>query len=128
MKDILNISSPSANISGTIELPGSKSESNRALIIDALSRNCSILGNLSKSSDTKLLQKALFSKEKTIDIEDAGTAMRFLTAYYVATRQNRILTGTKRMRERPIGPLVEALNKIGGNIEYLETKASLLLK
>lgn len=122
MKDILNISSPSANISGTIELPGSKSESNRALIIDALSRNCSILGNLSKSSDTKLLQKALFSKEKTIDIEDAGTAMRFLTAYYVATRQNRILTGTKRMRERPIGPLVEALNKIGGNIEYLENQ------
>jgi 3-phosphoshikimate 1-carboxyvinyltransferase len=120
MKKIIHISNKDSNIAGTIDLPGSKSESNRALIIDALSRNCSILDNISTSSDTKLLQNALFSKENIIDVRDAGTAMRFLTAYYIATNQDKILTGTKRMLERPIEPLVKALNKIGGNIEYME--------
>jgi len=118
MKDYFTIFPPKIEISGTIELPGSKSESNRALIINALSGNNSELRNLSKSSDTKLLQNALASYETIIDIQDAGTAMRFLTAYFAATHQDKTLTGSPRMLQRPIAPLVEALSEMGANIEY----------
>jgi len=120
MNDLINISKPLKNISGTFELPGSKSESNRTLIINSLSGNKSKLNNLSSSNDTKVLQNALISNESEIDINDAGTAMRFLTAFFVANKQDKILTGNDRMKERPIKALVDALKLLGANIEYIE--------
>lgn len=100
-------------------LPASKSISNRVLILDALSGNRSTLHNLSDANDTQLMLKLVRSPEKTIDVEDAGTTMRFLTAYFSTTNQNKVLTGTDRMKERPIGILVDALQTLGAHIEYL---------
>jgi len=118
MKDIISISNPSGKIIGTIELPGSKSGSNRALIINALTDNKCKLQHLSESSDTLVLQEAIASKKTHINIGDAGTAMRFLIAYYAATGKKKILTGCPRMLERPVGPLVDALNTLGSDISY----------
>ncbi len=107
-------------ISGTINhLPASKSISNRVLILDALAGNKSTIHNLSDANDTQLMLKLVRSAEKTIDVEDAGTTMRFLTALFSITNQNKILTGTARMQERPIGILVDALRALGGEIDYL---------
>ncbi len=100
-------------------LPASKSISNRALIINALAGNTSQLENLSDANDTQLMLKLVNSKEKVIDVEDAGTTMRFLTAYYTVTKQQKQLTGTERMKERPIGILVDALRELGASINYL---------
>jgi len=77
-----------------IKIPASKSESNRVLILNALSGGKSRLFNVSPSNDTRLIQKALASRKKEIDVEDAGTCMRFLTAYFSITNQNKILKGT----------------------------------
>lgn len=107
--------------SGTIDkVPSSKSISNRALIINALSGNRSVVSNLASARDTQLMKKLLASKDQTLDAMDAGTTMRFLTAYLAVTNQSKTLTGTARMKERPIGLLVEALKKVGANINYLE--------
>lgn len=100
-------------------MPASKSEANRALIIAALSGEESELHNLSEANDTQLLQRLLKSNAETIDAEDAGTVMRFLTAYYAVTGQQKILTGTERMCQRPIKVLVEALRELGADIQYL---------
>jgi 3-phosphoshikimate 1-carboxyvinyltransferase len=108
-------------IKGTAKLlPASKSISNRALIISALAGNDNELHNLSDANDTQLMMKLIKSTEKVIDVEDAGTTMRFLTAYFTVTGQNKILTGTSRMKERPIAILVDALRKLGAQIDYLE--------
>jgi 3-phosphoshikimate 1-carboxyvinyltransferase len=101
-------------------LPASKSISNRALIINALAGGTSALHNLSDANDTQLMLRLVNAKDKVIDVEDAGTTMRFLTAYFAATNQQKVLTGTARMKERPIGILVEALRSLGAEIEYLE--------
>lgn len=101
-------------------LPASKSISNRALIINALAGGQSELHNLSDANDTQLMLRLVNSKDHVIDVEDAGTTMRFLTAYFSVTNQQKILTGTARMKERPIGILVEALKNLGCEIEYLE--------
>lgn len=107
-------------IRGTANLlPASKSISNRALIINALAGGKSDLHNLSDANDTQLMLRLVNSPDKTIDVEDAGTTMRFLTAYFTVTRQNKILTGTARMKERPIALLVDALRNIGAEIQYL---------
>ena len=108
---------------GRIELPASKSISNRALIIDALCRNKLRIIGLSHSSDTIVLQKLLNSSEEVLDCGLAGTTFRFLTAYF-ACREGRsiVLTGSDRMKERPISILVEALHKLGADITYLEKK------
>lgn len=109
------------NLAGCVEnLPASKSISNRVLILDALSGNRSALHNLSDANDTQLMLKRIRTKEKIVDVEDAGTTMRFLTAYFSMTNQNKVLTGTARMKERPIGILVDALRALGAEIEYLE--------
>ena len=101
-----------------IEVTGSKSESNRLLILQALYKNIS-LKNLSESDDTQVMRKALSSSAKTIDIHHAGTAMRFLTAYYAAQEGSEVfLTGSERMQERPIGILVDALRSLGAEIKY----------
>jgi len=101
-------------------LPASKSIANRALIINALAGGNSELHNLSDANDTQLMLKRIHTKEQIIDVEDAGTTMRFLTAYFTVTRQLKVLTGTSRMKERPIGILVNALRTLGADIKYLE--------
>lgn len=108
-------------IGGEISITGSKSESNRLLILNALYGNPIRLKNLSNSEDTKLLKKALKSDSDTIDIHHAGTAMRFLTAYYSIQAGKEIrISGSERMKQRPIGILVEALRSLGAEISYLE--------
>lgn len=101
-------------------LPASKSISNRALIINALSGSGAVLDNLSDANDTQLMLRLVNSESETIDVEDAGTTMRFLTAYFAVTGKQKSLTGTHRMTERPIGILVDALRSIGCEIQYLD--------
>ncbi|MBS1559769.1 MAG: 3-phosphoshikimate 1-carboxyvinyltransferase, partial [Bacteroidetes bacterium] len=98
------------------QLPSSKSISNRALIINALSGNQATVRNLSVARDTKLMQALISSPDKIINVLDAGTTMRFLTAYFAITNRHKIVTGTDRMKQRPIRLLVEALQKIGAHI------------
>ena len=102
----------------SIFLSGSKSESNRLLILQALYPDIEI-ENIASCDDTTTLQKALASQEDMLDIHHAGTAMRFLTAYLAATTQKEItLTGSPSMCQRPIGPLVAALRDMGAAITY----------
>ncbi len=108
----------SAN-SADIGLPASKSLSNRALILNSLSKQKAKIENLSPARDTRLMNKLLIDSPELMDVQDAGTTMRFLTAYLALTNQRKKLTGTTRMLERPIGILVEALRQIGAEIEYL---------
>lgn len=108
-------------LSGKVRnLPASKSISNRVLILDALSGGQSELLNLSSANDTVLMKQLLHTEGEVVDVEDAGTTMRFLTAYFAVTGKQKILTGTDRMKLRPIGLLVDALRQIGVTIEYLE--------
>ena len=110
-------------INTTIQLPASKSISNRALIIHALAKGVHRPENLSDCDDTQVMIRALEAKEgETIDIMAAGTAMRFLTAYFSVTPGTRILTGTERMKQRPIKILVDALRELGADIEYVENE------
>lgn len=109
-----------ATLHGTMHLPASKSLSNRALILNALAGGAWRIENLSDADDTRVLQQALTSDCGTIDIGAAGTAMRFLTAYFSLLPGTHILTGTERMKQRPIGILVDALRKLGADIEYVE--------
>ena len=118
----LTISHPTSKLRGIVELPLSKSESNRILILQALSNGMIANNELSDARDTKILQRALASHEVEINVEDAGTAMRFLTAYYCATGQHKVLAGSERMCERPIGILVDALREIGFDIKYLKNE------
>lgn len=100
-------------------LPSSKSISNRVLILHALTNFRSVVHNLSAARDTRLMQQLIQSKEKTLNVLDAGTTMRFLVAYQAIRGENKIMTGTPRMLERPIKPLVEALRSLGADVRYL---------
>ena len=121
MKAILEHGSfPVKNVK--INISGSKSESNRMLILQAQFPNISI-ENLSESDDTKVLLEGLKTTNGTVDVHHAGTAMRFLTAYFAAKEDTEIiLTGSQRMQERPIGILVNALKSLGADIEYLNNE------
>lgn len=110
---------PTKPVRATIPLASSKSESNRALIIDALTGYRCDLKNLSTARDTQTMIRLLKSTEPTADVLDAGTTMRFLTAYFAVTGQQKTMTGTPRMGERPIGILVDALRTLGADITYL---------
>lgn len=101
-----------------INLPASKSISNRALIIGALARCTRQITHLARCDDTQVLLSALSSDNTVTDIHGAGTAMRFLTAYYSCTPGRHTLTGSSRMQQRPIAPLVEALQQAGACISY----------
>lgn len=104
----------------TLDITGSKSETNRLLILQALYPEIEI-DNLSNSDDSEFMKKALLSTHKVIDIHHAGTAMRFLTAYFAIQNKREVtLTGSKRMQERPIQILVDALNTVGADISYLK--------
>ncbi len=110
---------PEEMIDTTINLPLSKSISNRTLIINALTQGASPLVSVARCDDTDVLAQALQSDSDEINIGAAGTAMRFLTAYF-ATRHGRVVTldGSERMRQRPIKALVDVLRQCGANIEY----------
>lgn len=114
----LKLSTGDRELAGKIAVTGSKSESNRLLILQAQFPDLKIQ-NLSNSDDTRVLEKALRSTDEVIDIHHAGTAMRFLTAY-LATQNGRevLLTGSQRMQERPIAILVDALRNLGADISY----------
>ena len=118
IKMTIKITAPK-KLDTTIPLPASKSISNRALVIHALSGGNVTPLNLSDCDDTRVMGLALRDNPSTVDIGGAGTAMRFLTAYYAATSGEHVITGTKRMKERPIAILVDALRYLGADIEYL---------
>ena len=107
-------------LSGSVlSISGSKSESNRLLILKALYPGITIL-NISKSDDTNVLVKALSAKSSNVDIHHAGTAMRFLTAFFAISKEKEItLTGSTRMQNRPVKILVDALISVGADIKYL---------
>ncbi len=108
--------------SNTIQITGSKSESNRLLLLQALYPEIKI-NNVSNSDDSVLMSKALNAKGNLVDIHHAGTAMRFLTAYFSTQEGQKIeLTGSKRMKERPIAILVDALNQLGADITYTQNQ------
>ena len=111
---------PSGKLQGQVHLPSSKSISNRLLIIRALSPHGFMLEGLSDSDDTRVLQQGLQTTSDVVDIGHAGTSMRFLTAYFAATARAKTITGSERMKNRPIGDLVDALNLLGADITYLE--------
>ena len=113
---------PNNIINNSFNISGSKSESNRLLILKYLLKNIEIR-NLSDSDDTISLQNALNSPSGSVDIHHAGTAMRFLTAYFsIQVNKNYEIFGSRRMHERPIEILVDALNDLGADIKYLSKK------
>ena len=115
---VYSIQAPS-HFNTTINLPASKSISNRALIINALAGGMARLDNLSDCDDTSVMLHALRDLPEVIDVKAAGTAMRFLTAYLSITEGTHVVTGSERMKHRPIGVLVEALRYLGAEIDYL---------
>lgn len=120
----LKIRKADKTIKGQLRLDGSKSISNRALIIRALCEEDFDLHHLSTSNDTVTLQKLLatVANGATLDAGAAGTTFRFMTAYLSMQEGTQVLTGTERMKQRPIGVLVEALRELGANIDYLENE------
>lgn len=115
----LQLSAPhNKKIQKTIAITGSKSETNRSLLLQALFPNIKI-ENLSNSDDGEVMQRGLAKSSGEVDIHHAGTAMRFLTAYFASQEGKQVvLTGSKRMQERPIKVLVEALQSLGADIQY----------
>lgn len=107
------------SLTGSIKLPTSKSISNRLLILSALSGSNSLPDGLSDSDDTRVLIDALRSDLSSIDIGAAGTSMRFLTAYLATRPGSHVITGSERMKKRPIALLVDALRQLGAKIDYL---------
>jgi len=111
---------PPESIRTTVQLPASKSISNRAIILNALSLNLHPISNLSDCEDTSVIIDSFNSNSNVFDVKGAGTAMRFLTAFLAGMEGEWIIRGSKRMHERPIHPLVETLNALGAGIDYLD--------
>lgn len=111
---------PSGTLNGTLTLAGSKSISNRVLIIRALSGHSFDINCLANAKDTQLLQELLASNTEIRDAGAAGTTFRFMTAYLALQPGTQVLTGSSRMKQRPVGVLVNALRQLGAQIEYLE--------
>lgn len=120
---MIEISALQSSINNQLSITGSKSESNRLLLLNQLFENVLTLENISNSEDSQLMQKALANKTDLIDIHHAGTAMRFLTAYFSIQDGRKVtLTGSDRMKQRPIKILVDALNELGAEISYQENE------
>src|SRR3984957_9742404 len=145
MKHNIILTKKSKSVNGTVQLTGSKSECNRALIIGALSNGKVKVENISDAADAVTLAGILRAETRDkrleisgnnaeihkseienptseINIGPAGTAMRFLTAYFAIGDEEVILTGSERMKQRPIGVLVEALRELGAHIDYVENE------
>ena len=108
------------SVQGNVCLPASKSISNRVQILNALSKNPQVIANLSESDDTQVLKSILESKDSVLDVGAAGTSMRFLTSYLAQRPGEYVLTGSRRMKNRPIRILVEALKEAGADIKYMD--------
>ena len=121
---MIEISSINKTIYGSVDLESSKSISNRLLIIKEFCKTKFEIQNLSNATDTKILNEILDSLEtkKEINFEDAGTALRFAIAFLATKKGIWRVSGSKRMHERPIKPLIDSLVKLGANIHYLENK------
>lgn len=120
---MIEVSKPKSILRSQLQITGSKSESNRLLLLNQLFHQALTLENISNSEDSDLMQKALANTSDVIDIHHAGTAMRFLTAYLsIQDGRTVTLTGSTRMKQRPIGVLVEALNQLGADIRYVENE------
>ncbi|MCD8177586.1 MAG: 3-phosphoshikimate 1-carboxyvinyltransferase [Tannerellaceae bacterium] len=117
---IYHITAPQSPVQASIQLPASKSISNRILILNALAYSPYEIANLSESDDTFVMTRALESNDCNFDIGAAGTSMRFLTAYLSKIVGEWTITGSERMKNRPIKLLVDALNSLGARIEYME--------
>lgn len=119
----LHLSGPPTNrLHAEIPITGSKSESNRSLLLQALYPNI-VIENLSNSDDAEVMQKGLKIEKGNVDIHHAGTAMRFLTGYFSTQKGKEVtLTGSQRMTERPIKVLVDALRRLGADIEYVKNE------
>ncbi len=115
---IFQVSKANRALRGIVKLDGSKSISNRALMIRALCDDSFAIQNLSSSDDSVAMKELIDSPSYTLDVGPAGTTFRFLTAYLAIQPGEKILTGSERMQKRPIGALVEALNALGANISY----------
>lgn len=117
---MLQLHKSDANLKGQINLSSSKSESNRVLLMNALSPVPFELTNLSDAKDTQTMIRLLQNQGDVWDVMEAGTTMRFCTAYLGVHGKGKTITGTERMKNRPIGLLVDALRKLGSEISYLE--------
>jgi 3-phosphoshikimate 1-carboxyvinyltransferase len=115
----IRLTPPAQPIRADIYLPGSKSESNRALILQAVSNGLVQITGLAEAHDTQTLDRLLRTLPETMDVGHAGTAMRFLAAFLAFRPSDHVLTGSSRMVERPIGPLVQALREMGADIHCL---------
>ena len=115
------VSKKDKQVSGSVKLPGSKSISNRALIIQALCEEPFAIRHISEADDTKTLDKYIREPVATVNAGDGGTTMRFLCAYLASQPGEWTLGGSERAHERPIGPLVDALKTLGANIEYINS-------
>ncbi|WP_341655971.1 3-phosphoshikimate 1-carboxyvinyltransferase [Blattabacterium cuenoti] len=121
MSSYIKIYKNKRDLYGSISITGSKSISNRLLILKAIYKDDIYIENLSNCEDTEILKKSLISPSNILDIHHAGTSMRFLTSYFsIQEGKKVILTGSDRMKKRPIFVLVEALKKLGSEIYYLE--------
>ncbi|MEO6039329.1 MAG: 3-phosphoshikimate 1-carboxyvinyltransferase, partial [Saprospiraceae bacterium] len=118
----IRLSKPDRHLQGAVQLDGSKSISNRALIVLALANTdpAQYLSRLADARDTITLQRLLTQTDTIYDAGDAGTTFRFLTAYLATRPGMQILTGSARMQERPVGALVQALQSLGADIRFLE--------
>ena len=108
------------DIRGKVVLPASKSISNRALTISALAGGDGLVKNVSDCDDTRVMQAWLRERPEVVDIGAAGTAMRFSSALLAVSEGVHVITGSERMKHRPIGVLVDALHQLGAQIEYVE--------
>ncbi len=122
MESAITLALNPSGISVEINLPSSKSISNRVLILNALSYSPYDVVNLSDSDDTRVMVQVFDSNSTHFDVGAAGTSMRFLTAFLAKTVGEWTITGSERMKQRPIRILVEALNQLGGKVEYLENE------
>lgn len=118
----LQVEAGTRSLQGTIKLTGSKSIANRVLLIRALTEGDFHIANMSESDDSVTMNKLLCSGDYELDAHHAGTTFRFLTAYLASRPGENVLTGSARMKQRPIGPLVDALRSLGADISYLENE------
>ncbi len=123
----IKILAPTSPLKGNINLPSSKSIANRYLLIRAIANDSFTINNLSESDDTQVLSSALGANDEIYDVHHAGTCARFLCAYLSFKKGKQQLTGSSRMKQRPISDLVDALRQVGANIQYLEQEGHLPL-
>ena len=114
---------PPTSLNGNVEIPTSKSIANRSIVIDALSNNTSTFQGAVNCDDVAVMLNGIKGETCELDIMASGTAMRFLTAYWsIQPNSTHILTGTERMKQRPIKVLVDSLRTLGADIEYMEKR------